>query len=196
MNFECLGVSSNFKQSQASYPFPDPRFQGFTLSYANHLLTPASYLNRHKSDIFSSRYQRESYINLCQNVALFLYKKKKDKKTYLIRIRPPQFVPLTLKPLSSCDWECKRSDVINLFHPNYERQSGRERERRRKKSLITRKCWRGSGAPVCQLRSSWHTHTHIHTYTHILTPARTRTYTHTRTHTHTHTPEGVRPWGS
>lgn len=102
---------------------------------------------------------------------------KINKKTYLIKINLPNLFLSHSSPLSSCDWERKRSDVINLFHPNYERQSGRER--RRKKSLITRKCWRGSGAPVCQLRSSWHAHTQ--TYTHILKHARTHTHTHTHT---------------
>lgn len=64
---------------------------------------------------------------------------------------------------------------------------GREKEKEGggKESLITRKCWRGSVAPVRQPCSSWHTRTH----------ARARRLAVTHWLTHTHTPEGARPWG-
>lgn len=83
----------------------------------------------------------------------------------------PKSLPLPLEH-SVLVWLKKQTLTCHQFPPSQpwetDTEKERERERGRKKSLITRKCWRGSGAPVRQLRSSWHTHVYIqrHTHTH------------------------------
>lgn len=85
----------------------------------------------------------------------------------------PKSLPLPLDH-SVLVWLKKQTLTCHQFPPSQpwetDTEKERERERGRKKSLITRKCWRGSGAPVRQLRSSWHTHVYIqrHTHTHTL----------------------------
>lgn len=85
----------------------------------------------------------------------------------------PKSLPLPLDH-SVLVWLKKQTLTCHQFPPSQpwetDTEKERERERGRNKSLITRKCWRGSGAPVRQLHSSWHTHVYIqrHTHTHTL----------------------------
>lgn len=75
---------------------------------------------------------------------------------------PPSSVSSLPTRPSILVWLKKQMLTCHQFAPLQPRET--EKEGGRKKSLITRKCWRGSGAPVRQLCLGWHTHTHIRSW--------------------------------